>query len=406
LTVRYLTPILFVLVLVACAAVLFQLVQRRLSDAALMFNVNPEVLELLEKSLDDQRRFARLEPEARDAYRARFETLEKMVHRLQILAHSRDRLVRRYDAILLAAFAAIVLGVAGASVARHLRLQPRLARLQAALTALATGRTDLEVGVGGRDVVGRIAAMIEETSRVMARDRQRLATLQNLSAWQEAARRHAHEMRTPLTGARLELERIRDLVRGEQTERCEAVGQAAAGALQEIDRLGVFARSFTSFARLPRPELEIHDLGALIEEFVSTFHGAWPNLDLRAAPVSCAAAVDRDMIRQVLSNLCDNSSHALGDTPGVVTINVTELREGVAIEVADDGPGIDGSVRERLFDPYTTTRIIGEGMGLGLAISKKILLDHGGDLELVETSPKGTTFRLTLLRQTGEVEPR
>ena len=66
------------------------------------------------------------------------------------------------------------------------------------------------------------------------------------------------------------------------------------------------------------------------------------------------------------------------------------------LDVADDGPGVDEAVRGRLFEPYTTSRGIGEGMGLGLAISKKILLDHGGDLELVASSAAGTTFRLTL----------
>jgi len=66
------------------------------------------------------------------------------------------------------------------------------------------------------------------------------------------------------------------------------------------------------------------------------------------------------------------------------------------IRVADDGPGIEEEVRSRLFEPYTTTRSIGDGMGLGLAISKKIMLDHGGDLELEDSSPEGTAFRVSL----------
>jgi C4-dicarboxylate-specific signal transduction histidine kinase len=64
--------------------------------------------------------------------------------------------------------------------------------------------------------------------------------------------------------------------------------------------------------------------------------------------------------------------------------------------VADDGPGVAPDLRGRLFEPYTTSRRIGEGMGLGLAIARKILLDHGGDLELLAASAAGTTFRLHL----------
>jgi signal transduction histidine kinase len=134
---------------------------------------------------------------------------------------------------------------------------------------------------------------------------------------------------------------------------------------------------------------------------------------------------DRDLLRQVLVNLCDNSSQALAAASGgeaaanggaavrgTVTFTLTpDGRPGrggatgwrdrtsssvVALEVADDGPGIPGAVLPRLFEPYATTRRVGEGMGLGLAISRKILLDHGGDLELARTSAAGSVFRLLL----------
>jgi C4-dicarboxylate-specific signal transduction histidine kinase len=103
------------------------------------------------------------------------------------------------------------------------------------------------------------------------------------------------------------------------------------------------------------------------------------------------------MLRQVLVNLCDNSALAVKDRGtgrGKVVFTLSRTDTGTALDVADDGPGISSEVRPRLFEPYTTSRRIGEGMGLGLAISRKILLDHGGDLELLATSPAGTTFRL------------
>ena len=78
-----------------------------------------------------------------------------------------------------------------------------------------------------------------------------------------------------------------------------------------------------------------------------------------------------------------------------MTLRAGETPRGVFLEVADDGPGIAPEIRSRVFEPYATTRKVGEGMGLGLAICKKILLDHGGDLELVASSGAGTTFRLT-----------
>ncbi len=99
------------------------------------------------------------------------------------------------------------------------------------------------------------------------------------------------------------------------------------------------------------------------------------------------------MLRQVLANLCANSSHAV-EGHGTVAFTVGRENGRVLVDVSDDGRGIDPSLRPRLFEPYATTRRIGEGMGLGLAICRKIMLDHDGDLELVESSASGTTFRL------------
>jgi two-component system nitrogen regulation sensor histidine kinase NtrY len=246
--------------------------------------------------------------------------------------------------------------------------------------------------------------MIEETSRAMARDRKRLAYLKNLSVWQETARRHAHEMRTPLTAARLELERLQRLLQGEELE---GARQVAGSVVEELDRLGRFTQQFTSFARLPQPRMQVHDLGQVAAEFATTFAGAWPNLALRCLPPAgpLPAAMDRDMLRQALVNLCDNSSLALraeGDRPGTVTVSLGETHRTVYLDVTDDGPGIPPDIRSRVFEPYVTTRKVGEGMGLGLAISKKILLDHEGDLEILDSSPAGTTFRLSFPRRPEE----
>jgi signal transduction histidine kinase len=321
---------------------------------------------------------------------------------LRILEHNRTGITRRWESILLAALFA-VLAVAGAlHLLRQGRLDARLDRLRRGLIALSEGEDSLEIGDRGRDTVGRIAGMIEDTSRIMARDRKRLAYLRNLSGWQETARRHAHEMRTPLTAARLELARLERLLGGDELG---GARQVAASVGEELERLGRFTQQFTSFARIPLPRPQVHDLAAVVGEFVTTFAAAWPNLDLRfePPPKPLPAALDRDMLRQVLVNLCDNSALALraqdadgqSARQGTITLRAGETARGVFLEVADDGPGIAPEIRARVFEPYATTRKVGEGMGLGLAICKKILLDHGGDLELVASTETGTTFRLT-----------
>lgn len=400
------TSLLAFAAMILAAALVFYLFERRLADAWFAFGSHPEVMRLLEASLDDQKELASLDPQHEAVYRERFTTVATLVRRLRILEHNRCEIIQRYEQILIAVFAAAVVLATAAGMLRHSRDNARLDRLRQALAELADGRTDIAVGERRRDTIGRIARMIERTSQRMARDRRRLNAFRNLSAWQEAARRHAHEMRTPLAAAELELTRLGTLLEMESLERRSEIDQAVGSARQELERLSAFTRQFTSFARLPQPQKLRRDLAQLLEEFTTTFASAWPNLRLELAQPNARvdAAVDRDMLRQVLVNLCDNSSLALGDRCGRLELELVSDAEGAFIKVSDDGPGIANEVRSRIFEPYTTTRTIGQGMGLGLAISKKIMLDHDGDLDLLRTSADGTTFRLTLPTCPEEVE--
>jgi two-component system nitrogen regulation sensor histidine kinase NtrY len=389
--------------LLAAAAILW-LFDRQIFGPWFRLGVQPEIVSALERSMADQKALARLDPGHREDYHARFEATQELLNHLRILEHNRTAITRRWEILLLAAVLLLLAAAGGLHLLRQGRLQARLEKLRLALIALSDGQEDLEIGDRGRDTVGRIAGMIEETSRAMARDRKRLASLKNLSGWQETARRHAHEMRTPLTAARLELARLERLL---DAQGVEDARQVAASVGEELERLGRFTQQFTSFARLPHPRPQVHDLGKVVEEFVRTFAAAWPTLELRfeAPDHPLPAALDRDMLRQVLVNLCDNSALAIrgaaasGDERGTVTLRAGESGRGVHLDVGDDGPGVAPEVRSRLFEPYATTRRVGEGMGLGLAISKKILLDHGGDLELLASSGAGTTFRLTFPRR-------
>jgi len=389
--------------LLAAVAVLW-LFEKQISGPWFRLGLHPEITAALEHSMDDQKRLARFEPQSRDEYRARFEATQTLLNHLRILEHNRQRITRRWELIVLAAVGGVLAMAGGAHLLRQGRQDARLERLRLALVALSAGEEDLQIEDRGRDTLGRIAGMIEETSRAMARDRKRLVYLKNLSVWQETARRHAHEMRTPLTAARLELSRLQQLLPAEPAGPADTQEEMRQGVLsvgEELERLGKFTQQFTSFARLSLPRPAVHDLGPVVEEFVATFAAAWPNLALRYEPPGRAlpAALDRDLLRQVLVNLCDNSALAIrsaGEEPGTVTLKPGETEAAVVLDVSDDGPGIPPDIRSRVFEPYVTTRRVGEGMGLGLAISKKILLDHGGDLEVLASSGAGTTFRLTL----------
>lgn len=398
------TTLAAIAVMVLVSAGLLWLVQRQLSGPWLGLSTHPEILDELETSLEDQKTLAAADPDNRAAYRRRFEEIERLTHRLRILELNRERVLQRTGAVLAATVAVAVLLAGALLIWRQRRDQVRLAAVEEALTELAAGSTDLHLpDRRRRDALGLIATAIERTSRTMARDRRRLASLENLSAWQEAARRQAHEIRTPLTAARLRADRLERRLPADSE-----MQQDVAEIQREIDRLNRFTQAFTAFARLPAPHREAADLGDLVREFADTFAGAWPQLSLTVAGSESPlpVRVDGGMLRQVLANLCANAAQA-----GASAVTFTARRDagsgaggiggyggaGVArVEVADDGPGVAEAMRPRLFAPYATSRRLGDGMGLGLAISRKILLDHGGDLELARSSDAGAVFRLTL----------
>jgi two-component system nitrogen regulation sensor histidine kinase NtrY len=392
------------LVLVA-ASLLFHLFQKQISARWMAVPTHPELFAVLDDVIKDERALARLEPERQAEHRQRFERAEQLRKRLEILQLNRDEVTRRYELILWAIFLGVALVVAVLYLLGLRRQEARLNQLKGFLEALASGKGDIHTGERRHDTIGRIAGMIEETSRVVARDRNRLKSLEHLASWQEAARRHAHEIRTPLTAAQMEAERLADLVRSSGGEKSAELQSAVLSILEELERLRRFTREFTSFARIGQPQFQEIDLKALVADFCKTFGNAWPGMCLAFEPPMASLKIwaDPEMIRQVLANLCTNSALALNGTSGAMRFETFPEKENIYLRAADDGPGIAAEILPRLFEPYATTRKIGEGMGLGLAISRKILLDHQGDLRLETTSSAGTAFRLVFpVPQRGE----
>ncbi|HVE71808.1 MAG TPA: ATP-binding protein [Thermoanaerobaculia bacterium] len=328
---------------VAAAALLFWFVLHRVSGLWLDVALRPEVRQSLERSMEDQKQLRRLDPQRRELYRKRFEETQTLLNRIEVLRLNREAMLRRFELALLLLFVGAAIGAAVSLWLRYRRAQMR----------------------------------------------ERLEYLDRVSSLQESARRHSHEIKGPLTAARLELERFTDLARrgGNDEELDEAHGSVS----EELERLAKFTREFSTFGGMGSPVLRRESLGQMLEEFCSTFANAWPPARLEERGGDAIVCVDRDLLRQVLVNLCTNSARA-----GATLITFTIVKDGrrVMLDVRDNGSGVPESLRARVFDPYVTTRRIGEGMGLGLSISRKVMLDHGGDLVLVSSSAEGAGFRV------------
>ncbi|HXH93270.1 MAG TPA: ATP-binding protein [Thermoanaerobaculia bacterium] len=369
---------------------------RQLSFVSVGLAANSEVQRALRQSLSDQKSLARSDPSHAALYRQRFEDVRLLLTRMEILSLTGRKLTSALEGTLLALVALVIASGSIIYLIEHRRRERRLVQLRESLMALSRGEPVASPLRKRRDLIGRIGLMIESTSNAIDRDRRRMRSLEHLSSWQEAARRHAHEIRTPLTAARMEVARLLSWAGQQLPGEQAALASAQASIFEELERLRAFTTAFTSFAMLSPPRLVPLDLARFLEDFAGTFASAWPGLRLESqhGGERCEVMMDANLMRQLLVNLANNSAQACDGRTGLLRLRAWREGKQVLADVADDGPGISASVRERLFEPYTTTRQIGEGMGLGLSICKKIMLDHGGDLDLV-SSERGATFRLT-----------
>jgi nitrogen fixation/metabolism regulation signal transduction histidine kinase len=344
------------------------------------------------------------------------ETTGNVVARYHQLESSRTAVYHYY----LYAFAAL-LGitmlltlVSGTVLARG--VTRRIARLAAALNLVAEGDLSIRVAVTGSDELTDLAVAFNRMLGEMEQSRARIEFLQRIGAWQEMAKRLAHEIKNPLTPIQLAVQECHRKYSGDDPRFRALLDTTLEIVEEEVGTLRRLVGDFSSFARLPHAELQDADLGAFLGECSEQFaaledaaeSGVLPeNLstynvdvhwDLPKEPLP--VAIDRQMLRRVLVNLVRNAMQAIRDArktkdgegkdggiQGHVRVSARKEGEGAAILVEDDGPGIPPERRARVFDPYYTTKV--DGTGLGLAIVKKVIVEHGGSIEAASSDKLG-----------------
>jgi two-component system nitrogen regulation sensor histidine kinase NtrY len=289
----------------------------------------------------------------------------------------------------------LVLAV-GVGVLVTRRITRPVEALTTAVTRVAHGALDTQVE---ERAVGEVGALVRAFNRMISdlrRTTEQLVASERVAAWQEVARRLAHEIKNPLTPIKMSLETL--LAAHEAgSPRFGALFKESAGAvLEEVDRLARIVDEFSRFARLPKPVLAPVDLGELVGQVLSLYASPPPGVELKPelAP-GVTALVDRDQLTQVLVNLIKNAEEALQSGSGRITVRVKPAGTDSQIEVEDTGPGIPPADRARIFEPYFTTKA--GGTGLGLAIASRICQEHGGRLEVGGgAAAAGARFTLTL----------
>jgi two-component system, NtrC family, nitrogen regulation sensor histidine kinase NtrY len=219
-----------------------------------------------------------------------------------------------------------------------------------------------------------------------------LVSAQRTSAWGDVARRIAHEIKNPLTPIQLSAERIRRKFGKTITEDKSVFDQCTDTIIRQVDDIRRMVDEFSRFARMPKPVIEGEDVADTVRQAVFLMRVAHPELDIEAdiKQDPLKAQFDRRLISQALTNIIKNATEAIEQVPpaeldkGRIDVIAQRENEDILIDVIDNGIGLPKVARQRLLEPYVTTRA--KGTGLGLAIVGRVLEDHGGRIELKDAS--------------------
>jgi two-component system nitrogen regulation sensor histidine kinase NtrY len=221
----------------------------------------------------------------------------------------------------------------------------------------------------------------------------RLVAAQRNAAWKDVARRIAHEIKNPLTPIQLSAERIRRRYRKDIQQDLETFDRCTDTIIRQVGDIGRMVDEFSAFARMPAPTFAEADAAEMLRRAVFAQRVVDPDTDVELdGPIPEASLVcDARMIGQALTNVLKNAGEAVAARrtaePGLRGRIRARLRlddDTLAFEVEDNGVGLPTKDRDRLTEPYVTTRE--KGTGLGLAIVKRILEDHGGELVLTDAA--------------------
>jgi signal transduction histidine kinase len=252
-----------------------------------------------------------------------------------------------------------------------------------------------------RDETRRLTIAFDQMlDALSASERQRLAA-ERAAAWEEIARRLAHEIKNPLSPIQLAVENLRRTRELAPESFDRAFAEETATILEEVASLRALVDEFSRFARLPRPRVAPCDPRAIAAQALALYGariaamGVRVSVDDAEAPATINA--DAEQLGRVLKNVLGNALDAMESSADRALVLTVRGDDGaVAFEIRDTGSGLDAEAQRRIFEPYFTTRGDRGGTGLGMAIAHRIAVEHGGSIRADGAPGRGASVTVRL----------
>jgi nitrogen fixation/metabolism regulation signal transduction histidine kinase len=245
----------------------------------------------------------------------------------------------------------------------------------------ATGTTPFDEGI---TLIARGALLPSHEWLLVFDDVSEMVSAQRAKAWGEVARRLAHEIKNPLTPIQLSAERLAMKLDGKVPPAEQAIlNKSVRTIVDQVDAMKRLVNEFRDYARLPAAQLVPTELNTLLRDILQLYEQADVPVRLELAENCPRVMADPQQVRQIVHNLVQNAQDAMAGRPGGEVLLRTRLSDSgqwVRLSVLDKGPGFAEHILKRAFEPYVTTKL--KGTGLGLAVVKKIMDEHGGRVDL------------------------
>jgi signal transduction histidine kinase len=252
-----------------------------------------------------------------------------------------------------------------------------------------------------KDETLRMTLAFDQMLDALESSERRRLSAERVAAWEEIAKRLAHEIKNPLSPIQLAVENLERTRRLAPEAFDEAFAVETRTILEEVGSLRALVDEFAQFARLPRPRVAPCDPRTIAESAISLFSARIEAMRVEAridaVPAPGTIHGDAEQLGRVLKNVIANALDAMEEAAArTLVVTVRRERDRVSFAVADTGRGFDPETLRRVFEPYFTTRADRGGTGLGMAIARRIAMEHGGSLTASGAPGRGATITLTV----------
>jgi signal transduction histidine kinase len=287
------------------------------------------------------------------------------------------------------AFALLIIIFVSTFFANQISLPIR--RLTKATEAVAQG--DLSVNLENKER-GEVKDLFDGFNLMTAelqKNQVEIAELERESAWKEMAKQVAHEIKNPLTPMKLSMQQLIAAFNDKKSDFEEILKRLSKSVLNQIENLNLIASEFSSLAKMPSLNLESFNLNPVVVDTVNLFADEKADVTFFASKEPLIVDGDKSQIRRMVINLVRNSIQADATVIKIITLNQNSK---AVIEIIDNGSGIPVEHQRKIFESNFTTK--DKGLGLGLKLVKRFLESINGEISLMESSAKGTTFKIQI----------